>query len=375
MVPPGTSANHRATLAMPHAGSTPAHATRRAPSLQSTEVSDAATPATVAIGTKGAASRLATTPTMLTDPWSSTTRGAVMAWAATGTASAGPMGASRVGSRAPMASPHGRVNSSNPRVATEDSANPNDLASHGSTTSTTMMAAPSTGSPAERRDRLSPMSPIAPIAAARTTLGSGLASTTKPARASSASSGLAHRGMPTRTHRPRTSPTTTATLLPLTAVRWVMPVARIASVRSGGVRLVSPMTSPGSRPRGSAGAPSTAPRSPARRCSAADATAPGGATTVNVPVTAMPATRSSPGSVGRSRPVSCTVDRHAGSVNAASPVSSTGAPVACCRPRASRCTTVASRSTRGVSPRDGKVSGSPVMTTSAVTTARWSMSS
>ena len=53
-------------------------------------------------------------------------------------------------------------------------------------------------------------------------------------------------------------PVTTATLLPLTAVRCVMPVARIAAVRSSGVRLVSPMTSPGSRPRASAGAWSTA---------------------------------------------------------------------------------------------------------------------
>ena len=235
-VPPGTCANHRATRAIPQAGSTPAQATSSAPRLHTTEVSAAATPATVAIGTRGAASRLASTPTTLTEPWSSTTSGAVIAWAATGTASAGPRGASRVGSRAPMASPHGRVNSRSPRVATDDSANPNERASHGSTTSTTTMAAPSTGGPAERRDRLSPMRPIAPIAAARTTLGSGRASTTNPASARRASTGRAHRGMPSSMHSPRTSPMTTATLLPLTAVRCVMPVARMASVRSGGVR-------------------------------------------------------------------------------------------------------------------------------------------
>ena len=72
-------------------------------------------------------------------------------------------------------------------MASEDRANPKDRASHGSMTSTTTIAAPSTGGPAERRDGSSPISPIAPIAAARTTLGSGRASTTKPASASRAS--------------------------------------------------------------------------------------------------------------------------------------------------------------------------------------------
>ena len=239
------------------------------------DVRDAATPATVATGTSGAASRLARTPTTLTEPWSSTTSGAVIAWAATGMARAGPRGARRRGSRAPMASPHGRVKRSRPSVAREDRANPNDRASHGSTTSTTTIAAPSTGGPAERRERLRPISPIAPIAAARTTLGSGRASTTKPASASSASGGRQRRGTPRTTHSPSTRPVTTATLLPLTAVRCVMPVARIAAVRSGGVRLVSPMTRPGRRPRASGGARSTAERRPARSRSAAAATAPG----------------------------------------------------------------------------------------------------
>ena len=93
-----------------------------------------------------------------------------------------------------MASPHGRVNSSSPRVASEDSAKPNERASHGSTTSTTTIAAPSTGGPAERRDRLSPIRPIAPITAARTTLGSGRASTTNPASADQGQ----HRSQPSR---------------------------------------------------------------------------------------------------------------------------------------------------------------------------------
>ena len=149
----------------------------------------AATPATVATGTSGAASRLATTPMRLTEPCSRTITGAVIAWAATGIARAGPRPPRRTGSRAPIASPHGRVNSSSPRVASEESTNPKERASQGSTRSTTTIAAPSTGGPAARRDRLSPSSPMAPIAAARTTLGSGRASTTNPARAARASTG------------------------------------------------------------------------------------------------------------------------------------------------------------------------------------------
>ena len=58
-VPPGTSANRRATWAMTWVGTTPAHATSAAPRDQTSEVRAAATPAMVATGTSGAASRLA----------------------------------------------------------------------------------------------------------------------------------------------------------------------------------------------------------------------------------------------------------------------------------------------------------------------------
>ena len=198
-------------------------------------------------------------------------------------------------------------------MARVDRAKPYERASQGSRTSTTTTAPARTGGPAERRDRLRPSSPMAPIAAARTTLGSGRASTTKPASASPASTGRSRRGSPRTAPSPRTIPTTTATFEPLTAVRCVIPVARIAAVRSSGVRLVSPMTRPGSRPRASAGASSTAARRPARSRSAPAATAPGGATTWGMPATASTATRSSPGSAGPSRPRSSTVARHGGS--------------------------------------------------------------
>ena len=374
-VPPGTREKNRATCAMPAVGTTPSHATTTAAPGQTTEVRAAATPATVATGTSGAARRLASTPTTLTEPWSSTTTGAVMAWAATGTARAGPSGASRGGIRAPIASPQGRVKSRRPRVASEDRAKPYERASHGSRTSTATTAAPSTGGPVERRERLRPMRPMAPIAAARTTLGSGRARTTKPVRVTRASTGRSRRGTPTTTHNPRTRPTTTATLLPETAVRWVMPVARIASVRSAGVRLVSPMTSPGRSPRGSSGASSTEDRNPARSRSAPDATRPGPATTVGGPATASVATRSSARSVGPSRPRTTTVARQGSSTRAVSPVSSTGAAVSRRVPRASTRSIVTSRSTRTASPRPARTIGSPVTTTRAVTAARWAASS
>ena len=109
---------------MTSVGTTPAQATTVAARLESTDTRAATTPAIVAGGTNGAARRLARTPTRLTEPCSSTTTGAVMTCAATGIAKAGPKARNRVGSRAPIASPHGLVNSSSPRVARVESANP-----------------------------------------------------------------------------------------------------------------------------------------------------------------------------------------------------------------------------------------------------------
>ena len=163
---------------------------------------------------------------------------------------------------------------------------------------------------------------------------------------------------------------TTATLLPLTAVRCVIPVARIASVRSAGVRLVSPMTRPGSNPRASAGAESTDSRSPARNRSAPDATAPGGVITSGAPATASVATRSSARSAGPRRPCTRTVERHSSAARRSSPVSSTGAPTALRAPRASRSSIVPSRRARVSSSRPARTNGSPVTTTTAMTAAR-----
>ncbi len=63
---------------------------------------------------------------------------------------------------------------------------------------------------------------------------------------------------------PVSSASSSVRLLPETASRCVMSVARNASSRSGGTREVSPTTSPGSSARASGDSPSVAVRSPAR---------------------------------------------------------------------------------------------------------------
>src|ERR1700733_1645462 len=106
---------------MPSAGRTPSHATAWASSPESNDVAAATTPARVAGATRGATTRLAGTETTETDPWSSTITGPHAAWAASGTAIAKATGR---GSHRARASPHGRANSSRPRVARAESANP-----------------------------------------------------------------------------------------------------------------------------------------------------------------------------------------------------------------------------------------------------------
>ena len=107
-----------------------------------------------------------------------------------------------------------------------------------------------------------------------------------------------------------------------------MPVARIAAVRSAGVRLVSPMTRPGSRPRASGGAWSTDARRPGAQPLGRRGHRAGRRERPPVgrsPTGSRPGRR--PGSVGPSRPRTRTVARHAGPAIAGSPVSSTGALV------------------------------------------------
>ncbi len=95
--PIGTSAQDRATQAIPVVGSIATQATAAATGAATTASSATVTPSTVAGATSGAASRLASTPTTLTEPCSSTTTGPHIACAATGIAIAAPSQCRRSG--------------------------------------------------------------------------------------------------------------------------------------------------------------------------------------------------------------------------------------------------------------------------------------
>lgn len=125
----------------------------------------------------------------------------------------------------------------------------------------------------------------APQAAARSTLGSGRHTTTKPRVSAAPHRAVARSESPSRGASPPRSAccaraggpmsrnSTTVRFDPETASRCSRSVARKASCSSGSTLKVSPTTSPGSRARASGASPSVASRSPARnrpanRCAA-----------------------------------------------------------------------------------------------------------
>ncbi|CAM5263628.1 hypothetical protein SCANM63S_07390 [Streptomyces canarius] len=119
-------------------------------------------------------------------------------------------------------------------------------------------------------------SATAPQAAARSTLGSGRQTTTKPSVSAPASRAVARRESPRRGARPRRSArwarpggpmsnaSRTVRLLPETASVCARSVSSKAWSSSGVIREVSPTTSPGSSARASPGRSSVASRRPAR---------------------------------------------------------------------------------------------------------------
>ena len=135
-----------------------------------------------------------------------------------------------------------------PSVAAADSSRPSRRVSSGSSSTRTRTAPASAWRGATRRPRAPATSTSAAMALARSTEGSARVRT-----ANSASTTTARRRRP-RAPRPTAPPashapvTTSATLEPDTAVRWVSPVARMASSSGAGSRLVSPVTSPVARP-------------------------------------------------------------------------------------------------------------------------------
>ena len=150
-----------------------------------------------------------------------------------------------------------------------------------------------------------------------------------------------------------------------------MPVASMASVRSGGFWLVSPMTRAGSRPRASEGNGAAASRSPVRRRSAALATSPGAPSERGVPRGRRTATTSSPGSAATRVPCTPTRSCHRTASQASSAMTSTGVETRATRPRP--VTSSTRRVKRTVEPSNRlppTTTGSLVTTPETVTMAR-----
>ena len=240
-----------------------------------------ASPRTVAGATAGAASRLAATATRLTCPESAATTGVQATCAASGTdtASATQRGVHRI-----SASRQTGASSRMPAVARTDRAKPAVTASRGQTSSSPSTATPSPRVPRERPLLPIPTSATVPIAAARTTLGSARAVITNPTIPSPASTWSQRPRTPHQRARMSRKPTTSVRLVPLTASRWVRPVVRKSSARSGSRPPSSPTTRAGTRSRASASRPATAARTDRRTAAAASHHRSGAATTVGSPV-------------------------------------------------------------------------------------------
>ncbi len=144
-----------------------------------------------------------------------------------------------------------------------------------------------------------------PIAAARTTLGSVRASSTKPTMPSAPT---AYRPRPRTPHqRDSTSrnPTTSVRLVPDTASRWVSPVSRKSSASAGSSAASSPSTSAGTSARWLGGRWVTDSRIDARTAAAPRHHTSGRATTSGGSRVESTAARPCP-SAGPSRPVTRT---------------------------------------------------------------------
>ena len=300
---PGSRAPVRATCTSQAAGSHPTQARACAAGRQTGATSAARTPITVAGATAGTASRFAGTESRPSCAEIATTTGPQATWAAAGTASAS---ASQDGMWRARCSRQGGARTSSPPVASTDRAKPGVAARSGSSSTSTSTAVDKAGIAARRLPVDKAISPTSPMTAARSTLGDGRARTTKPASATAASTGAPRTPIPDRRASSSTAPQTIATLVPLTAVRWVRPTVWKSASSAGSSRLVSPTTSPGSSPASASGSGSTARRSPARRCPAARWTALGPDSTCGEPRPDSTAATSSPRSGARSRPSSRT---------------------------------------------------------------------
>ena len=153
------------------------------------------------------------------------------------------------------------------------------------------------------RRRPSPTRATAPMAAARSTLGSVRASSTKPTIPATPTTPSQRPRTPTQRATTSRNPTTRVRFVPETAVRWVSPVVRKSSTSPGGIPASSPSTRAGTSARWLAGRWATASRIEARRASVARQAAPAAAAVSGGPRGVTVAARSPASSTGASRPV------------------------------------------------------------------------
>lgn len=188
-VAPGTPAPVRATAAINATGNAATCASRAAALGHTGATSSTRNPSTVAGTTANSASRLHGTATRLTRSVNVTTTGPHTACAAHGTATAAATLAGQP--RRANARVQWGARSSSAPVASTDSTKPKLRASPGSTSSRTSAAPASAEGPCRRRPVNSAAKVTSPMTAARSTLGSGRASTTKASTAAAPSSGRA----------------------------------------------------------------------------------------------------------------------------------------------------------------------------------------
>ncbi len=211
----GRLAKVSAVAATHEAGSHAIHASASARGGANASRHDAV-PSSVAIGAAGPASTLATTPYSATSGANSTMMGPHTSWADSGTASASARGPG-IHRDSPSASGAARVRRA--PVAAAESRKPKLVASHGSVTSSTATAHESTAMPPPARPSSSAIIATPAMAEARMTLGSGVTSTTNPARAIDAAATRAPRPAPHQAAAPNAMPTMSAQFAPDTAVR------------------------------------------------------------------------------------------------------------------------------------------------------------
>lgn len=269
-VAPGIAAKYSATDSNHHIGGAAQRNASSANGIHADASTAPAAPITVIGAMTGATRTFATTATRLIFPVSATTIGVVTTNAAAETASISAgnrhmplarnqsvqLGASRI----------------NAPVASTERAKPADIANSGHSASSPITAAHRAGRACRRRPVSSASNVTAPMAAARRTLGSGLAMTTNITSAPAATPAVI-RG-PSVSSRVRNSTTVNRIVkfAPLTTVKWVSPAVSKSRRTSSDSAEVSPTTSAGSDPAAPAGsaAADAATRSartdPANRC-------------------------------------------------------------------------------------------------------------